>query len=115
MGDNHTSRATTIRIPDRKECLTPDSGLSSSSRENENVCVLQGFDTLTFPDFELYPKGPAPHSGTSFPIFSLLMREAYSTALGVSTNVGQKSGSLTTQIQRVANRDKCIVIDHLKT
>ena len=24
MGDNSNSRATTIRIPDRKECLTPD-------------------------------------------------------------------------------------------
>jgi hypothetical protein len=24
MGDNQNSRATTIRIPDRKECLTPD-------------------------------------------------------------------------------------------
>lgn len=24
MGDNQNSRATTVRIPDRKECLTPD-------------------------------------------------------------------------------------------
>jgi hypothetical protein len=43
MGDNHTSRATTIRIPDRKECLTPDtilwdvSGLKHLNREHRKT------------------------------------------------------------------------------
>lgn len=33
MGDNQNSRATTIRIPDRKECLTPDRFLQFAPRD----------------------------------------------------------------------------------